>query len=299
MSNTLPQLALGTLFLAGETLLLVKITDAIPESVTLAVVLPADVRLFQGRRYDDPNNLWRYLVDGLNQKESEVVSGGTWSLVAGATWVELRREPTNGSDKVAGVTLAHPLLAPAFCGLEGNEEGFVAGTSGMGAGQTFVLRSGRLGGLWLPPDPQAEGPGLVSVAQVGTSPSIYSNSPSLVLDYGETQRGLLVWELLYGAWMWKHHANDPAFQAGSAAYAGDPDYAVTHEHDALEALAREHRRRGPLRFWPDRDDLETWVDLEVDDAAWLSDLRQFVERQEDRPALYRVQIPVKAWEEGA
>lgn len=292
-----PQLALGTLFLAGETLIEVKVTDAVPESVSLAVVTPTDVRLFQDRRYNDPNNIWRYLVDGLNQKEAELVSGGSWSITMAPAHVEIRRTPTNGSDQVAGVTLAHPLLRPAFCGLEGDENGFVAGTSGTGAGQTFLLRTGRLGGLWLPPDPQAEGPGLVGVGHMGVSPSEFDNSPALVLDYGEADRGLLVWELLYGAWMWRHHASDASFQAGSATYTDDPNYVVTHEHDALEALAREHRRRAPLRFWPDRDDLETWVDLEVDDVDWLTDLRRHVERQENQPALYRVQIPIKAWEE--
>lgn len=292
MSWTLGQLCCATGFEVGDVVFQINLSDSAIGPTTVDVLALTGTPKFNNLRWGQGENLPTALAAWATAAELDAGTDGEWTAEArpGGTAGQLRLTRTVGdaADEVSSLTFPHADLPATFLGLTVNLSGNAEPTAQDSSEATWD--TAWVGGLWLPPDPPVDDGGLRSVGAVAISASPFAGH-ALALDFGSVEAGQIVYELMLACWVFRRFVTaDFVALTQGALEVGD-------DNATLEALIEWHRAHGPLRWWVDTEDLASWVNLEVVEEDALEDLR--AELQNPNPALYRVEIPVRQWEDDA
>jgi hypothetical protein len=210
------------------------------------------------------DDLAKAIITALNAAEVTALGGaaGTWSggwgydnRVASTFW--LKRDAGAGTQVVASIEF----LAPATLG--GADLGFAADLTAAPShvgGETVLFLGGAARWCWLPHRPATVAHGHL---MRGAASARSAAGKSAVLVGATYKVQPLTFESVRGCLV----LNDLL----AVGYNAITNLRAEDVNATLERFWIDHGALGPMRYYPDAGDSDTWLVREIDDADWLGD----------------------------
>lgn len=256
---------------------------------------------YYNHRATGGDSLGTAIITALNAAEVAKFTApnrGTWTAGDELTRTHsqsLKRTGGNAADVITQIEFLSPTV------LSGNLTGWSSNTitpdSGSAGGPWIFKGTYHRGRMWSPHQyhsgPAAGGEYLPErMVRVALSPFDGSSVIDSYSSSTKAKRVLIRLQLVRGVCVWRYLGSDSSFVT---TLSGEDGMDTGDPNVALETFWADHASLRPCRYVPDEDTPGTYDEVEVVDAGWLSDLKQFVRERSRSPLLYDVEIPAQEY----